>query len=335
MVAMTPCSKCDGEAALRVPYSGQRLCGEHHRRFVEKRVKREVRDQFTLPPEGATIAVGLSGGKDSTVATVLLDEIFGENPKVDVEAVAVDEGIEGYRAESLAMAEDLCDERGIPLHVTAYEDVAGVDQDTLAREHDGPACRICGVLRRRALNALAREVGADWLATGHNLDDVAQTILMSFLRADLEGLARLAPHDEAPEGLVPRIQPLRAVPEREVALYALLRGFSVHVDECPHSARATRRYYRDLLHDLEERTPGTRHRLVAAHDELRGPLQEMADGDEPVPCRECGEPTSGGVCRACSLLQDVADAAREADGPAAELGPPAGEPETVVPGDGP
>jgi uncharacterized protein (TIGR00269 family) len=330
---MASCSKCEDEAALRVPYSGQRLCGGHHRRFVEKRVKREVRDQFTLPPDGATIAVGLSGGKDSTVATVLLDEIFGENPKVSVEAVAVDEGIEGYRAESLEMAEELCRERGIPLHVTAYEDVAGVDQDTLARESDGPACRVCGVLRRRALNALAREVGADWLATGHNLDDVAQTILMSFLRADLEGLARLAPHEEAPEGLVPRIQPLRAVPEREVALYAHLRGFGVPVDECPHSALATRRYYRDLLHDLEERTPGTRHRLVAAHDELRGPLQEQAAESDLEGCESCGEPTSGGVCRACSLLQDLAEEDREGDGPPVELGPPAGEPETVVPGD--
>lgn len=332
---MPPCTKCPDEAAIHLPYSGQHLCTEHHGRFVESRVKREVRDQFTLPPDGATIAVGLSGGKDSMVTTALLEEIFGENPTVSVEALAVDEGIEGYRAESLDLAEAFCRERGIPLHVSRFEEIAGVDQDTLAAESDGPACRVCGVLRRRALNALAREVEADWLATGHNLDDVAQTILMNLLRADVEGLARLAPHGEAPEGLVPRIQPLRSVPEREVALYAHTRGFGVHVDECPHSAQATRRYHRDLLHDLEERTPGTRHRLVAAHDKLQGPLQQLVDAEELTECPECGEPTSGGVCRACTLLADLAEEAREAEGPPIEPGPPAGAAETVVPGDDP
>lgn len=332
---MSDCDKCPSEAAIHVPYSGQHLCTDHHARFVEDRVKREVREQFTLPPDGATIAVGLSGGKDSMVTTALLAEIFGENPTVTVEALAVDEGIEDYRAESLDLAEDFCEERGIPLHVSRFEDIAGVDQDTLAAESEGPACRVCGVLRRRALNALAREADADWLATGHNLDDVAQTILMNLLRADVEGLARLAPHEEAPEGLVPRIQPLRSVPEREVALYAHTRGFGVHVDECPHSAQATRRYYRDLLHDLEERTPGTRHRLVAAHDKLREPLQELVDDEALTECPECGEPTSGGVCRACTLLEDLAREAAEADGPPIEAGPAAGEAATVVPGDEP
>jgi tRNA(Ile)-lysidine synthase TilS/MesJ len=265
------CSLCSHSAVLAVPYSGNRLCRSHFLEFFERRVKQEIRAQgpFTA---GDVVAVGVSGGKDSITALRLLHEVLGARRDLRMAAITVDEGIGGYREPGLRIAAETARELGVQ-HVTiAYKDLVGKTLDeALAEplEHAPTACGICGPLRRRALNEAARSLGATRLATGHNLDDMAQTVLLNVLRGDVEGVARMAPHPmPARPGLVPRVVPLRSVPEREVALYAHLRGFRYDAGECPHSSESERGRIRDILLDLEERSPGTRHRLLRVRDRI-------------------------------------------------------------------
>ena len=69
-------------------------------------------------------------------------------------------------------------------------------------------CSYCGVFRRQGINALAEKVGADIMALGHNLDDMAQSIIMNFQKGNIERSVRLAPHTDDPiEGLAPRVVP--------------------------------------------------------------------------------------------------------------------------------
>ena len=84
-------------------------------------------------------------------------------------------------------------------------------------------CSYCGVFRRACLNKKSKELGINKLITGHNLDDMVQSILMNFANGDMQKLARLGPHKKIQPRLVPRIFPLRVIPEKEVALYAILR----------------------------------------------------------------------------------------------------------------
>lgn len=296
---------CGKPSVYLARYSGERLCPEHFCGFVERRVRRELRKQGPFK-SGERIAVALSGGKDSVVTLRLLHEIFRENPRIGLSAVTVDEGIAGYRPPSIEVSARHCREIGVPHLVLGYEETAGVTMDRVV-EHPGrrhAPCAYCGVMRRRNLNEAARRVGATHLATGHNLDDTAQSILMNHLKGDTERLARLGPHrrEQVQPGLVPRILPLRLIPEKEVALYAILRGWEFHDGECPYSVEATRGRYRDLLLDLEEKEPGTRHSLVAGYDRL-APL--LKSGATLSACDQCGEPTSGERCRACALLAEV------------------------------
>lgn len=289
-------------------YSGEHLCPEHFSRSVEKRVKRELRKQGPFP-SGSRIAVALSGGKDSVVTLRLLHETFRDT-RVEVVAVSIDEGIAGYRPPALEVARRHCDELGVEHVVLSYEETAGVTMDRVVTNplRTLAPCAYCGVLRRRNLNEAARRARATHLATGHNLDDYAQSILMNHLRGDVERLARMGPHrpGRVQPGLVPRVLPLRLIPEKEVALYAILRGFEFHDGECPYSVEATRGRYRDLLLDLEEREPGTRHALVAGYDRLAPLLKSEAILGA---CAECGEPTSGERCRACALVATLGDTA--------------------------
>lgn len=293
---------CGKPAVIFVPYSGQRLCAEEFCEFVERRVKREVRRQGPYA-SGSVVAVGLSGGKDSVVALRLLHGIFAPRRDVRLVAVTADEGIAGYRPPSIEIARRHAEALGVEHVLVAYRELAGSTMDELVPAHpERTPCAMCGPLRRRALNEAARRAGATHLATGHNLDDVAQTVLMNVLRGDVDRLARMAPHEDPIPGLVPRIQPLRTVPEREVALYAILKGWEFHDGECPYAGPAHRGRIRDLLLDLEEGEPGTRHSLLAAQERVAA-LARAADGGPATlsGCAVCGSPASGAVCGACAV----------------------------------
>jgi uncharacterized protein (TIGR00269 family) len=297
------CSSCTGAAIIDQPYRACHLCDGHFRRSVEERVRIELRRQLPRDRSG-TIAVGLSGGKDSAVALTLTHEFLAALPRMRLLAVSVDEGIDGYRSATLRAAAELTRRLDVEHRVVRAADVLGTTTDRTATRLPGTVpCAFCGVWRRGLLNRAARDAGARTLVMGFNLDDLAQTVLMNLVHGDLDRLARMAPHRVTQPGLVPRIAPLATVPEREVFLYARLRELPFDHGECPHARRASRNLFREVVWQLEEAQPGTRQTLLRTHAELvrRGLLGDGAGA--PGVCRACGEPSNGEVCRACEYLR--------------------------------
>lgn len=253
---------------------------------------------------GGTVAVALSGGKDSSVALALAAAYFGRRPTARVVAVSVDEGIAGYRSRTLETAASLARSLGIEHRVVEAEAELGTTTDRLARARPGvPPCSYCGVWRRGLLNRAARASGADVLVLGFNLDDLAQTVLMNLVRGDLDRLVRMAPHRKRQPGLVPRIAPLAQVPEREVFLYAHLRGLPFAHDECPHAPAALRNRFREIVWQLEDAQPGTRQSLLRTHARLVDLWLRHEEAGTPGTCRLCGEPSSSDICRSCAYLR--------------------------------
>lgn len=301
---MTGCDRCSRKAVVLVRYSGAHLCGEHFKEFVEKRVRDELRKELDLKG-GERIAVAVSGGKDSTVALHLVTEILGRRRDIEIHAITVDEGISGYRESSIPIVARNCRALGIGHTVISLKDLFGITIDEVARKERAlTTCSYCGVLRRTAMNRAARRWGASHLATGLNLDDTSQSILMNLARGDVERLARLGPHRHVQGGLVPRIQPLRQIPEQEVALYAFLRGFEHHDLECPYAPEALRNDYREVIMQLEAKYPGTRHCIVRSYDELLPALERLYPPAKLKVC-ECGEAAVGTRCKACELISSL------------------------------
>jgi uncharacterized protein (TIGR00269 family) len=271
---------------------------------VERRVKREVRQQLRL--EGPIrLGVAVSGGKDSAVALELLVEVLGRRRDVEILALTVDEGIAEYRQVTLRSIKEQTARLGVDHHIVRFRDVVGMDLDDIGTMK-GPRtpCAFCGVFRRRSLNLEAKRLGIEVLATGHNLDDTAQSVLMNFMRGDVERLARLGPHKKVQPGLVPRIEPLRLIPEKETYLYALTRGIEFSDAECPYAMDALRNEYRDIIDSTESRHPGTRHSIVASYDAMRPALMDTFPQTELRSCA-CGEPTCGPRCMSCELLDEI------------------------------
>jgi uncharacterized protein (TIGR00269 family) len=304
------CSACTAPAVVDQPYRGGHACADHLCASVEDRFRREMRRQLPRFREG-TVAVALSGGKDSAVALALTHRYFASRPAVRIVAVSVDEGIPSYRPRTLRAAEELARSLGVEHRTVRAEDELGTTTERAARELPGtPPCSFCGVWRRGLLNSAARSVEAHALVLGFNLDDLAQTVLMNVARGDVGRLLRMAPHPRRQAGLVPRLAPLAQVPEREVFLYARLRGLPFDHAECPHAARAARNRFREVVWRLEEDHPGTRQALLRTHERLT----ELLGGDAaaaPSRCRSCGDPASGPLCRGCEF-QELAAPAPEA-----------------------
>ena len=297
------CDRCGAPSVEWIRYSGEHLCREHFLEFVERRARRELRSQVDLRG-GERIAIGMSGGKDSSTVAFLLSKFFENRRDIELIGITVDEGIASYRPQGIEYAQMLCGDLGMEHRVIAYSETAGHTMDEVVLLDPGTIpCSYCGPFRRQALNRAAREVGADYVATGLNLDDTAQSILMNIARGDVEKLARLGPHDVRQPGLVPRLQPLRMIPEREVYLYALLRGIRFHDATCPYAERAQRGRFREILLRLEEDSPGTRHAIVSSYDQMRSLLQERFPPARLNACGRCGEPTIHEVCKACELKE--------------------------------
>ncbi|WP_225333279.1 tRNA 2-thiolation protein NcsA [Halomicrobium urmianum] len=323
---MADCDKCGAPAAMHAAYSGLHLCEDHLCRSVEERVRRRVREDNLVPRDATpedpeTWVIGLSGGKDSVVLTQILQETFAEDPRIELVALSIHEGIEGYRDRSLDACEELTDDLGIRHEVVAYEDEFDVRMDDVVE--DDPegmaACAYCGVFRRDVLSRYAEDLDADKLLTGHNLDDEAETALMNVLEGDVDQMAK---HFDASLGPfaggdaertraeqdhhIPRAKPLRDVPEKEVALYARFRDLPAHITECPHAEEAYRGEIQELMLGLEENHPGTRHSIMAGYEKLAALAAAEYGGDaddrEFGECDRCGAPTARELCRKCSLL---------------------------------
>ncbi len=313
------CSRgsCGERAVIDQPYAGAHLCRAHLGDSVWERFRREMHRQAP-GLSGGTFAVALSGGKDSSVLLSLVQRYFSDRRDVEVVALSVDEGIPGYRPASLLAAQKLTRELGLRHHVVSFEGALGTTTDTTAEVRSETPCAFCGVWRRQLLNRTARELGASRLALGFNLDDLAQTVLMNLVRGEPGRLAQMAPHVTSQPGLVPRLAPLATIPEREIYLYARLSGLPFDHQECPHAPRAARNLYRELLWRLEESQPGARHALLRTREKLLPALLAGERGPGPARCPSCGEPSSGGLCRACQFLAPTGETGREAPGPAEE-----------------
>lgn len=297
------CGICGKTPVYYNRVSGTHLCGEHFLSWFADSVRTTIRDGKMIG-NGDVIAVALSGGKDSSVLLEVLHRIFRDDTTVRLVALTIDEGIAGYREDTVSAAVRLAARLGVPLRTIAFFDLFGETLDALIPGREQVACSICGTLRRRALNILAREEGATKLATGHCLDDEAQSVLMNYLRGDLtRTLARLP--KEAQDSFVPRIKPLRYLSEREVVVYGMLRNVILPLPECPYTRFALRGDVRRMLGTMEYRYPGTLMKILRGQEELAGKLAAGPDSGTVTVCPECGEVSSGTRCATCTLLHSL------------------------------
>jgi uncharacterized protein (TIGR00269 family) len=258
------------------------------------------------------IAVAVSGGKDSISLLHILAKIERDYPKASLVAVSVDEGIAGYRDEALKIARENCGKLGIKHHVISFKELYGFTLDEIVEKLKGAGeseltpCAYCGVLRRKALNVIARKVNADKLATAHTLDDEVQTILLNMLHGDPYRIAREKPvTEETHPKLIRRVKPFCETPEKETALFAYVKKIKFQSLPCPYAPEALRNDVRVFLNRMEEKHAGIKYTIFKAAEKIRPALEKAGKEEALGECVECGEPTTQALCKACEMLRKV------------------------------
>ncbi len=297
---MLKCSRCDEKAVYIRRYSGQNFCREHFLEYFEKKVVGTVR-KGRMVERGERVALAISGGKDSLTLAYLMKKL---EKKLDLElyCILVDEGIKGYREKTVEAAKEFCRELNLELEVVSFRQEYSKTLDEMVEIGERTPCTYCGVFRRELLNSKALELGADKLATGHNLDDEVQAILMNYIKGDVERLIKIG-STSGKLGLVARVKPLMEMPEKEVALFSLLKGFPSSFEECPY-ATSFRVKIRDIINNLEESSPGIKFSILRGYQKLFQNFKSL----EVVPlkkCRLCSNTTSQEVCMSCRLREEL------------------------------
>ncbi|MEM2789682.1 MAG: TIGR00269 family protein [Candidatus Bathyarchaeia archaeon] len=308
---MVKCTVCGVREAFYLRrYSGEKLCVKCFLESIEDKVRVTIA-KYNMFRFDDRIAVAVSGGKDSLSLLHILAKIERSFPKAELYAITVDEGIAGYRDEAIEIASENCREIGVKHSVISFKDLYGHTLDDIVKRIKASGveltpCSYCGVLRRKALNLLAARIGATKIATAHNLDDEVQTFMLNIMHGDIFRVSRTGPtfEDEKP-GLVPRVKPLCEVLEREVTLYAYLKGIRFQENPCPYAGEALRNDIRNMLNRLEEKHPGTKYKIYRSAEKIREVIGSMAPKVALRQCAMCGEPTVGEICQACRLLQNI------------------------------
>ena len=306
---MNVCTKCQKTAFVKVT-DGYFLCKECFTENVEKKVINAIK-KYHMITYGAHVAIGVSGGKDSVTLLHIMKKIMRSDIKLT--AVIVDEGIEGYRPEGIKIAIKNAELLHIPYKVNSYKKSFGytLDEMLLDPPMGKTSCGVCGVFRRKTLNNLALEVGADYLATGHNLDDEAESVLMNVLRGDPIRFGRMSRQPEKfSNKFVPRIKPMVLVSQPEIVYYAIANNLEWHDHTCPYAGEARRNSIREFLQSQEKKHFGTLKNIITFQDELLEHLKiEEREELNLFDCKVCGEPTDDPLmlCQGCKLLAKISN----------------------------
>lgn len=224
--------------------------------------------------------------------------------------LSIDEGITGYRDDSLETVKRNQVQYGLPLKILSYKELYGWTMDAIV-EQTGLKnnCTFCGVFRRRALDKGADHLECDVIATGHNADDVAETILMNILRGDIARLKRSTNivtncgEDESNESTIPRVKPFKYCYEKEIVMYAYFKSLDYFSTECIYAPNSYRGFARTFLKDLESIRPSVIIDIIHSGETMS--VRQSVRLPTRGVCTRCGQISSQSVCKACVMLQGL------------------------------
>lgn len=317
------------KALLRRPKNLQKICKLCFFHVFETEIHNTIVTN-NLFHRGEKVAVGASGGKDSTVLAYIL-KLLNERYDYGIEIVllSIDEGIIGYRDDSLATVKRNQVQYNLPLEIVSYRDLYNWTMDEIvACAGMRNSCTYCGVFRRQALDRGAAKLGIGHVVTGHNADDMAETVLMNIFRGDVARLEKsTAIITQSSGSPIKRTKPFKYSYQKEIVLYAHYKKLDYFSTECSYAPEAFRGTARELMKNLEMQRPSCILDIIHSGENLvlkprrqkKAPpshvMEVRSDGAVSLgrppnfvdgnTCERCGYLSSNKICKACVLLEGL------------------------------
>jgi cytoplasmic tRNA 2-thiolation protein 1 len=190
--------------------------------------------------------------------------------------LSVDEGIMGYRDDSLETVKKNQVTYDLPLTIVSYKDLYGWTMDEIVKVIGlTNNCTFCGVFRRQALDRGAMLIGADKVVTGHNADDIAETVYMNILRGDFFRLHKCVEITTGKDDPLPRAKPFKYTYEKEIVMYAHFKKLDYFSTECIYAPNAYRGHVRELIKDLEKIRPSIITDIIHSAESIKVDTQNV------------------------------------------------------------
>ena len=304
------CRKCDRPAAINMRQHKLGLCEIHYPEWFIAQTQRAIEKYHMFGPQ-ERVLVAVSGGKDSLGLWDVLLKLgyHADGLYIDLGIGATAEGVR-YSAASREKVRQFAAQHSDAQF--AVVDLPGEYGETLPevarrvrRGQDKP-CSVCGLIKRHAMNRVARDGGYGVLVTGHNLDDEAAVLFGNVLHWQTGYMARQAPLLTEEAGLARKAKPFCRFYERETAAYTLISSIDYIYEECPYSVGATSLEHKGVLNQMEQESPGTKLQFYLGFLRARqaGFFHEELEDVALAPCPNCSQPTSApGLCTFCRLWE--------------------------------
>lgn len=293
------CTACKDEAILRIKRHHVAFCQKCFIKFIQKQIIQAIK-RYQMFSKKESVLLAVSGGKDSMALWSVLTDLGNQ-----ITAIHLDLGIPNFSDQSRQIVQRFAIDKNLPLVVFSLKEHLGYTLPELHKKIPRPACSVCGLTKRFILNHYAYHHHYSVLATGHNLDDEAATLLGNLLRWREEYLQHQSPclPSDYP-GLVKKVKPFYTLTDQEILWYVQQMKIPYCDSICPFSRKASSLDFKKALNVIEDQSPGTKHYFLFHFLERK---HDLFPGKQPngilKNCSLCGMPTTQERCSFCSVLE--------------------------------
>ncbi|MGQ4891795.1 MAG: ATP-binding protein [Candidatus Njordarchaeia archaeon] len=308
---MAKCIVCGREAVVKIEHANASFCAEHFKQYYERKILRVLKG---LNLENKCILVALSGGKDSVSLLYALNRLK-KDLNYNLKVLHIQLGIGLYSKESLEVSKQLAEKLNLRLIIFDLEKNLGWTIPEAVKVTKKKPCSLCGIVKRWVMNKVALEENCEYVATGHNVDDIDAIALKAMLTYRPEDIERtsspiLEPNMEV--NLVGKLRPQFYLTEKENMLYAQFNGLPIVETTCPLASRSKIFKYKGIWQEIDKVNPVGKINFAKTLVEISKKLKEnKREVQQLRKCVRCGMPTYGrDVCAFCKINEKVSGVER-------------------------
>ncbi|MFA6502499.1 MAG: tRNA lysidine(34) synthetase TilS, partial [Parachlamydiales bacterium] len=220
-------------------------------RTIESKVRKALKE-FSMLESANSLAVALSGGKDSLCLLFMLKAVIGKGFKnIDFYAIHIDGDFSCGASYDKNYLNELCKQY----------DIKFISKE-LKNNSEKLDCYSCSRNRRKLIFDTARENNISTIAFGHHQDDNVQTLLLNlFHKAEFEGMM---PKIKFKRFGVSIIRPLIYVNEHEIIEFAKQNDILKVFCKCPIGQNSKRKTVKKIIEDIKLDFPNVKSNLSKA-----------------------------------------------------------------------
>lgn len=218
-------------------------------------------EDFELIQENDCIAIGVSGGKDSTLLLLAMAEYqklckLAYNKHFKVIGIHISMGFDGM---NFTEYDQFFKEKNIELHHIPSQIY---DILKLHLKEDKLQCSLCSKLKKGAVIKAAKELQCNKVAFAHHSDDAIETLIMNAIYGGR--LATFDPKMYLTDSQVTFIRPFSYLCEQDIRNACQHLNIPIVKSTCPNDGFTKRQDAKEMLQYIYKHYPSAKKNLVKA-----------------------------------------------------------------------